>query len=313
MTRKLDRATWFIRCLERKADNIVYDISLWPKNVIRDTKVAFICTIHGMFYQRPSDHIKGSSCPKCGSLKAGLSNSKSKYYYLEKFREIHGNTYSYLVDEWPETINNKTKLIAKCRKHGEFSLTPNNHISISAGCPSCGLESRAAKRTHLPEDWLIKFKEIHGNTYDYTSIDWGSVVNMTTKVTVSCREHGSFIISLNQHQRGHGCPACSGRIFKFFYVNQVDGTCLKFGITSNLQARLQRQNMLNKVKMTPLIVWEFENTTKPIELENVIKSKVKPVLCKSDMAVGHSETCKFEHLDMIVKLIESNGGVRVSE
>jgi len=54
----------------------VYDYSLitkefWDKNYIGKykTKIPIVCKKHGVFYQRVSDHLQGSGCPKCNESK----------------------------------------------------------------------------------------------------------------------------------------------------------------------------------------------------------------------------------------------------
>lgn len=40
------------------------------------TKVCIICPEHGDFWQAPSDHLRGSGCPECGSIIAGYKKTK---------------------------------------------------------------------------------------------------------------------------------------------------------------------------------------------------------------------------------------------
>ena len=48
----------------RELHNDKYDYSK-IEYVNAKTKVCIICPIHGEFWQRPSNHLKGQKCPKC--------------------------------------------------------------------------------------------------------------------------------------------------------------------------------------------------------------------------------------------------------
>ena len=49
----------------------VYDYSLVKYNK-SDKKVKIICHKHGVFFQRPQDHIRGNGCPICNASKGEI-------------------------------------------------------------------------------------------------------------------------------------------------------------------------------------------------------------------------------------------------
>ena len=57
------------------------------------------------------------------------------------------------------------------------------------------------------EDFIRKAKEVHGEKYDYSKVEY---VNPKTKVIIICPEHGEFLQHYH-HLCGVGCPKCSGR------------------------------------------------------------------------------------------------------
>lgn len=60
----------------------------------------------------------------------------------------------------------------------------------------------------MKKEKLIKrFKEIHGNRYDYSLVK-DSLTR--EKIKIICAEHGIFIKHVAAHLRGSGCSACSG-------------------------------------------------------------------------------------------------------
>lgn len=62
--------------------------------------------------------------------------------FIAKAREIHGNKYDYSKVKY---VNAHTKVCVICPVHGEFWVTPSNHLQ-NRGCKQCGLEKRSAER-----------------------------------------------------------------------------------------------------------------------------------------------------------------------
>jgi Zn finger protein HypA/HybF involved in hydrogenase expression len=93
-----------------------------------------------------------------------------------------------------------------CHKHGAFQQYAAQLRKDGAGCPHCGAEQRIQTRRMDPEEFLKRATAVHGATYDFSKTQY---VNMTTKVTVTCREHGDFQIRpLKLVHAGQGCPKC---------------------------------------------------------------------------------------------------------
>lgn len=55
------------------------------------------------------------------------------------------------------------------------------------------------------ESFIEKAKEIHGDKYDYSKVDY---VNSQTKVCIICPKHGEFWQKPNDHLNGKGCRKC---------------------------------------------------------------------------------------------------------
>lgn len=53
---------------------------------------------------------------------------------------------------------------------------------------------------------LRRFKETHGDTYDYSLVDYH---HQHAKVTIICRKHGEFSQTPSHHIAGGGCSACA--------------------------------------------------------------------------------------------------------
>jgi hypothetical protein len=159
------------------------------------SKVTIICKKHGEFLQNSSNHLRGQSCPKCNIDSKKLTTEK----FIEKAKEIHGDKYDYSKVNYK---NNKTKVTIICKKHGEFLQTPNSHLR-GQSCPGC---SGSKKLT--TEKFIERAKEIHGDKYDYSKVNYK---NNCSKVTIICKKHGEFLQTPNSHLSGCGCLSCSGK------------------------------------------------------------------------------------------------------
>ena len=173
-----------------------YDYSK-VKYVDAKSKVCVVCPEHGEFWQIPYHHTKGCGCPKCKDDKTRERLILSKEGFIKKARLVHGNKYDYSKVEY---VNNRTKVCIICPEHGEVWQTPNHHLS-GCGCHKYGGE----KQTSTKEKFIKKAKEIHGDKYDYSKVDYS---NAHTKVCIICPNHGEFWQTPNNHLRGHGCPKC---------------------------------------------------------------------------------------------------------
>jgi len=97
------------------------------------TKICIICTEHREFWQHPSSHLKGHSCPKCALIISSQKNQFNKNEIIKKANEIHNNKYDYSKINY---IGIKNKIHIICPEHGEFWQRPDHHLNGS-GCPKC--------------------------------------------------------------------------------------------------------------------------------------------------------------------------------
>ncbi|MDU7405612.1 MAG: GIY-YIG nuclease family protein [Citrobacter portucalensis] len=105
----------------------VYDYSKTQYNKMCD-QVVIICAEHGEFLQSPHKHLSGHGCHECGG-----SRKRTIIEVIDKFTDVHGDTYDYSHVDLSST---KEKVKIKCKQHGFFFQSPINH-SRGQGCPSC--------------------------------------------------------------------------------------------------------------------------------------------------------------------------------
>lgn len=179
-----------------KLHGLKYDYT-FVDYVNNTTKIKIICQIHGMFLQRPVNHLKGKGCDKCGGT-SDLTAEKFK----EKCIKIHNKKYDYLLTEY-KSYN--SKIIIICPDHGIFFQTPRNHLQ-GRGCPKCGKTNVIST-----QEFIEKASKVHKEKYDYCLSNY---INAKTKVKIICRTHGEFKQIPSDHFNGRGCSKCKYRISK---------------------------------------------------------------------------------------------------
>ena len=162
-------------------------------------KIIITCPIHGDFLQRPDKHLQGNGCPYCQN-----NTHKTKEEFVEESQKAHGDKYDYSKVNY---VNNHTKVCIICPEHGEFWQIPKNHIYRKHGCPKCASDKNGKRCRLTTEEFIHKAKEIHGEKYDYSKIDY---INMKSKVSIICPEHGEFFQTPSHHIiMKCGCPKCN--------------------------------------------------------------------------------------------------------
>lgn len=175
-----------------KIHNYKYDYSQIIELPKRDFRVNINCLQHGIFEQSFHKHLSGDGCKKCeNEFKIKSSN-------------IHFNIYDYTKSNY---IDAKTHLIVICKEHGEFNVTPNNHLRGN-GCPECGKIKSANAKIKPYEEYLNEFIKLYDNKYNYSLVEWKGA---SSTISVICNNHGIFDILPYMHKIGKECPKCSNR------------------------------------------------------------------------------------------------------
>ncbi len=197
MPRKLTEEEFKQRAREKHGNK--YDYSKVKYGGSR-TKVKIICLEHGPFWQIPSDHLRGSECPQCSSVRASQKTKKDKETFINEAREVHGDWYSYEYVEYVEYVNSETKVKINCPEHGPFWQTPSKHLN-GQGCSYC-----SGKKQLTTEEFKEKARQVHGDKYNYDQVDYK---HNKAKVIIICPTHGEFKQKPNTHLNGCGCPYCA--------------------------------------------------------------------------------------------------------
>ena len=190
----------------------------------KQERVKIVCREHGPFFQKPSDHLRGSNCPKCSGR-----HSYSSEEFMEISRSVHGDKYDYTTSKY---VGMHEKLEILCPDHGSFYQTPANHIHNKRGCPKC-----SGNYSPTTEEFIEKARNTHGDKYDYSYVQYK---NNKEKVEIVCPLHGSFFQAPDSHLSFRGCPTCAGKNHDILYLLKcLETGWYKIGITAdNVQKRI---------------------------------------------------------------------------
>jgi very-short-patch-repair endonuclease len=168
------------------------------------TKITIICKEHGDFLQTPRKHFMKQGCIKCGITTRANNQRSCTEKFIEKSIKKHSDKYDYSKVDY---IDSKTKVIIICKQHGEFVQTPNSHL-LKQGCIKCATVFNANNRRCDKEEFIEKAITVHGDTYDYSKVNYE---NALKKITIICKQHGEFVQTPNKHLMKQGCIKCSGK------------------------------------------------------------------------------------------------------
>lgn len=123
-------------------------------------KIIITCPIHGDFEQRADHHLAGHGCRKCKTEENSNKRRKTLEQFIEQANKIHNSKFDYGKSIY---VNDETKLIVTCPIHGDWEVTPNNHLS-GRGCPICN----QSKGETLVKEYLDKLKINYKEQYQIT-------------------------------------------------------------------------------------------------------------------------------------------------
>ena len=276
----------------------------YPKSVyvLSREKVTVTCSEHGDFLIAPNPHLRGIGCKKCGDLRTGQSQAKSKEEYLKDFDAAHRGKYDYSKSLFKKA---KDKIEIICPLHLSFWQTPDKHRYQE--CPDCALVANGLARRMTFEEFQDKAKIVHDNKYDYISLDFKGD-SYTTSI---CYEHGIFEQIASSHLCGAGCSGCAVSGFDRskpaeLYILTLDNIT-KIGIT-NLTAE-DRCNRISKSKGSTFKIEKvFKSECGAVidDLETELLQRFKKThLQPTEKFEGYSE-CFFDiNLEELVTCVEA--------
>ena len=158
-----------------------------------------------------------------------MARRKTTEEFIVDSKKKFGDIFDYSKTEYK---NAWEPVIITCKKHGDFFVTPHQHLrkvdkihGITGGCPKCFEEKNknGNGRRLSQKEFIEKAREVHGNKYDLSKSNF---VNTRSKVTIICPKHGEFRPIANNFLRGSTCPFCQESkmeedIAKFLSENNI--------------------------------------------------------------------------------------------
>lgn len=162
----------------QKSKEIYGDKFTYENTIYKSTKnrINVNCKAHGEFSVEAYGYLyKNQECPKCQKIKFNLKYRKNLDDFIKEANTIHNFEYDYSKSEYTGCMK---KLIVTCKLHGDFTVKPNNHLSLKSKCPKCS--GRISKQSDywleslnnsniIPEYKLPEFKKRKVDGYDHTT------------------------------------------------------------------------------------------------------------------------------------------------
>lgn len=199
MPKKLTQEEWIAKARAVHGDRYGYELVEYR---VKTEKVTIVCKEHGPFRQEARLHIKGQGCRFCGRLLAASKHNNTTESFVAQAVQVHGDRYDYSEVVYEKA---KKKVTVRCGLHGDWEVTPTNHLS-GFGCPACRNLKIAAERTADRDRFLVLARSVHGDRYCYNE---SLYTDRRSRLEIKCKTHGVFTQTPDQHYRGHGCTACS--------------------------------------------------------------------------------------------------------
>ena len=144
-----------------------------------------------------------------------MSKKLTTEEFIRRARETHGDKYDYSRMTY---VNSRTKVCIICPVHGEFWISPNNHLR-GKGCARCAGNKKMSNQEIIEKALLV-----HGDKYDYSI---AFCEENKGKMTIICPKHGIFKQSIKRHIGGQGCPICGREKMGRYHKSNVEEFSLR--------------------------------------------------------------------------------------
>ncbi len=169
------------------------------------SKLRLICPTHGEVQMSGICHcLSKTGCPKCRHVSTGASKTRKYDDFIRLAKEKHNNKYDY--SKVTGYKNGSSKICIICPIHGDFFQNVDKHLA--GGCRKCADDFTGSKLRKTTEEFIQEAKNIWGDTYDYSLVDYTS---RQTKLTIICKIHGEFQKHAGDHistNNPQGCQKC---------------------------------------------------------------------------------------------------------
>lgn len=120
---------------------------------------------------------------------------------IARCKAFYGDLYTY---ERFQYTRQKEKSVVTCRIHGDFLTLYSNFVK-GHGCKQCSNLVKSRTKTKSTCQFISDAKVVHGDKYTYENTKY---VSAKSKVDITCKSHGGFLIIANDLLQGKGCQKC---------------------------------------------------------------------------------------------------------
>jgi len=207
--RKLTQEDYINKC--KVVHNNKYDYSLVEYKSSRE-KINIICPIHGQFTQISKSHKEGKGCPKCvGRLQESIK-------WINDSNKIHNNKYDYNIVSHYVKSNDYIEILNKDNGLKYLQLSDHHKNGISP-------------IKILSKSLISKFKEIHGDKYEYI-IDKECIYTTDKIKLIDNYTKDEFLYIVYRHLNG----MCPNKVTLNYFIkksseinnNKYDYSLIKF-------------------------------------------------------------------------------------
>lgn len=200
--KKLTTDEWVEMARETHGDK--YDYSL-VKYEHSKGPVKIVCPEHGVFEQRPSNHVSmGRGCPQCGKEEARNLNKLKRLSHDSHCSAIHNVNKSVQILEEIKTVRIPVKVM--CLNCNNVWTARPKDLKSGQGCPACASAS-TLKFSRAKETFSQKVREVHGDRIDLNDFEYKGSKNAGI---AKCTECGNvWRTTPNRILKGCGCPQCA--------------------------------------------------------------------------------------------------------
>lgn len=123
------------------------------------------------------------------------------FKFKQKARKVHKEWYSYKDTEY---VSARTPVAVRCKIHGDFTISPNNHLN-GAGCRKCSQKAKDNNHRKV----LVGQVVIHTNS---STPILSTILGITKPMEAVCPMHGKYSQELRRFLKTGQCPKCSAII-----------------------------------------------------------------------------------------------------
>ncbi len=163
------------------------------------SKLNITCPKHGVFSQRPSDHLSGNGCMSCFKERNRLGRED----FLLRAFEQHNNKFKYGEITYK---GGRGFVDIYCPEHGKFNQNMISHLA-GKGCNKCAQKVRRDSVTFTLDTFIEECSIRNEHKYDYSLIT--EYHNSSDVFKITCPVHGVFEQKGSYHLSGYGCQRCA--------------------------------------------------------------------------------------------------------